>query len=149
MCGLIGVMLGAYWDNGQVWSLFLCLQRVSGLGMDTCGESLMASKADNPTFISGPGPPMSKGPCQHSVSSQARLCPCEDPSVPAVVSAASGVTGIVGTKTCHWNSVPGPCPGCYTHIWPPNSFSRTRGVDNSSERRSFRSRAVFPADLYG
>ena len=54
-------------------AVFLYLQRVSGLGMDTCEESLTASKADNPIFISGPGPPMSKGPCQHSVSSRARL----------------------------------------------------------------------------
>jgi len=53
---LIGVMPGAYWGNGQVWSLFLYLQRVSGLGMDTCEESLTASKANNPIFISGLGP---------------------------------------------------------------------------------------------
>ena len=70
---LISVMLGAYWDNGQAWSRFQCLQRGSGLGMGTCEESLMDSKADCPIFISGPGPPMSKEPCQHSVSSQVKL----------------------------------------------------------------------------
>ena len=43
-------MLGAYWDNGQAWSLFQCLQRGSGRVMGTFEESLMASKADNPIF---------------------------------------------------------------------------------------------------
>ena len=178
----------------------------------------------NPTFISGPGPPMSKGPCQHLVSSQARFAikvlpgdkiyqameiepgfmrpailhgfgtrakqrlpsrleelaqfgwlplaaalfgtaewqpqwlhhnflpviglrvHAKIPSVPAVVSAASGVTGIVGTKTCHWKLRAGPLPRLlYSHLASQTAFSRTRGVDNSSERRSFRSRAVFPS----
>ena len=66
-------MLGAYWDNGQAWSRFQCRQRGSGLGMGTCEEFLMDSKADSPIFISGPAPPMSKEPCQHSVSSQVKL----------------------------------------------------------------------------
>ena len=44
---LIGVTLGASWDNGQAWLRFQCLQRGSGLGMGTCEESLMASKADS------------------------------------------------------------------------------------------------------
>ena len=59
------------------------------------------------------------------------------PPSPLSYQQQVALLGLWGTKTCHWNSVPGPCPGCCTHIWPPNSFSRTRGVDNNSERRSF------------
>ena len=55
------------------WVPFRFPRRGCGLGMDTCEESLMASKADNPTSISGPVLHMSKGPCQHSASSQVRL----------------------------------------------------------------------------
>jgi len=58
----------SYWDNGQGGLPFLFLRRVCGLVMDTCEESLTAS-----TQLSQvPGPPMSKGPCQHLASSQAR-----------------------------------------------------------------------------
>ena len=61
------------WSLLGQWSGVVTFPVPSGLGMDTCEESLTASKADNPIFISGPGPPMSKAPCPHSASSQARL----------------------------------------------------------------------------
>ena len=61
-------------------------------------------------------------------------CSCENPTVPALLSADRGVAWSVGAKSRNGKPVPCPHPVSGAHFRSPSSIPHTRGLASRNER---------------